>query len=192
MTARITDMINKAGFYSLSFDASNKGHKKMFPFVVNYFTIERGIERAVIEVIELVNETADHIVASLREVLQMNNINIQNMSSIGADNTNVNYGRIHSVFSLLKSDVPNLEKGISSSRKKKFLLTIMCSLLGNCFSHVLNNSVKSSHRYLVIDVELILSKLYGHFASSTKRVESLKEYFDFVEQDHLVRHILYD
>jgi hypothetical protein len=114
-------MINKSVFYSLSFDASNKGHKKMFPFVVNYFTVERGIERAVIEVIELVNETADHIVASLREVLQMNNINIQNMTSIGADNTNVNYGRIHSVFSLLKSDVPNLMKGVSLSKKKKYV-----------------------------------------------------------------------
>ncbi|CAF4737511.1 unnamed protein product [Rotaria sp. Silwood2] len=83
----------------------------MFPFVVNYFTV-RGIERSVIEVIELVNETADHIVASLREVLQMNNIDIQNMTSIGADNTNVNYGRIHSVFSLLKSDIPHLKKGV--------------------------------------------------------------------------------
>ncbi|CAF4778796.1 unnamed protein product, partial [Rotaria sp. Silwood2] len=59
----------------------------MFPFVVNYFPV-RGIERSMIEVIELVNETADHIVASLREVLQMNNIDIQNMTSIGADNTN--------------------------------------------------------------------------------------------------------
>ncbi|CAF1427499.1 unnamed protein product [Rotaria magnacalcarata] len=167
MTAKITQMINKTGFYSLSFDASNKGHKKMFPFVINYFTVEGGIERSVIEVIELVNETADYIVASLREVLQMNNINIQNMTSIGADNTNVNYGRNHSVFSLLKSDVPNLMKG-------------------NCFSHVLNNAVKTSHTHLMIDVESILSKLYGHFSSSTKRVESLKEYFDFVEQDHLL------
>jgi hypothetical protein len=91
----------------------------MFPFVVNCFTIERGIERGVIEVVELVNETADYIVDSLREVLQMNDINIQNMTSIGADNTNVNYGRIHSVFSLLKSDVPNLRKGVLLSKKKK-------------------------------------------------------------------------
>jgi hypothetical protein len=67
----------------------------------------------------------------------------------------------------------------------------MCSFLGNCFSHVLSNSVKTSHKHLVIDVESILSKLYGHFSSSTKRVECLKEYFDFVEQDHLVRHISY-
>ena len=120
LTTQAADMINKSVFYSLSFDGSNKGHKKMFPFVINYFTIERGVERTVIEVIELVKETADHITASLREVLQMNDINIQNMTSIGADNTNVNYGRIHSVFSLLKSDIPNLMKGVFLSNTKKY------------------------------------------------------------------------
>ena len=125
MTAKITQIINKTVFYSLSFDASNKDHKKMFPFVINYFTVEGGIERSVIE---LVNETTDYIVASLREVLQMNNINIQNMTSIGADNTNVNYGRNHFVFSLLKSDVPNLMKGLSLSKKKK------CTANSNVFS----------------------------------------------------------
>ncbi|CAM4851363.1 unnamed protein product, partial [Rotaria magnacalcarata] len=165
-TALIIEAINQNHFYSLSFDASNKGHKKMFPFIINYFTMERGIVRSVIEVIEHPHETANHVVASLREVLNMNNIDIKKMTSIGADNTNVNYGQYHSVFSLLKSDFPNLIKG-------------------NCFSHVLNNSIKTSHKCLVIDVESILSKLHGHFSYSAKRVENLKEYFDFVEQDYL-------
>jgi hypothetical protein len=66
----------------------------------------------------------------------------------------------------------------------------MRSLPGNCFPHVLNNGVKISNKHLVIDVEAILSKLYGHFSSSTKRVEGLKEYFDFVEQDHLAKHFI--
>lgn len=85
----------------------------MFPFIINYFTIDRGIVRAVVEVIEQPNETANHIVASLREVLNMNNIDIKNMTSIGADNTNVNYGQYHSVFSLLKSEFSSLMKGSS-------------------------------------------------------------------------------
>ena len=48
---------------------------------MNYFTAERGIERAVLEISELVNETADHIAASRQEVLQMKNIYIQSMTS---------------------------------------------------------------------------------------------------------------
>ena len=58
--------------------------------------------------------------------------------------------------------------------------------LGNRFAHVLNNAVKNSHDLLPIDVELILSKLYSHFSRSAKRVEKLKEYFEFVQQDYLV------
>lgn len=113
LNTKITEAINRSLYYSLSFDASNKGHKKIFPFIINYFTIEQGIVRSVMEVIEQPHETANHVVASLREVLQMNNIDIENLTSIGADNTNVNYGQYHSVFSLLKSDFPNLIKGSS-------------------------------------------------------------------------------
>ena len=85
----------------------------MFPFVINYFTMERGIVRSAIEVIEQPHETANHVVAAVREILKMNNIDIKKMTSIGADNTNVNYGQYHSAFSLLKSDFPHLIKGFS-------------------------------------------------------------------------------
>ena len=85
----------------------------MFLFVINYFTMERGLVRSVTEVIEQPHETADHVVAALRETLKMSNIDIKKMTSIGADNTNVNYRQYHSVFSLLKSDFPHLIKGFS-------------------------------------------------------------------------------
>ena len=85
----------------------------MFLFVTNYFAMERGLVRSVIEVIEQPHETADHVVAALREILKMNNIDIKKMTSIGADNTNVNYGQYHSVFSVLESDFSHLIKGFS-------------------------------------------------------------------------------
>ena len=85
----------------------------MFLFVTNYFAMERGLVRSVIEVIEQSHETADHVVAALREILKMNNIDIKKMTSIGADNTNVNYGQYHSVFSVLGSDFSHLIKGFS-------------------------------------------------------------------------------
>jgi hypothetical protein len=83
----------------------------MFPFILNYFTIESGIVRTVLEVREQPHETADDIVASIRDVLKKNNVDIQQMTAIGADNTNTNYGRYHSVFSIIKLEVPNLMKG---------------------------------------------------------------------------------
>ncbi|CAF3888026.1 unnamed protein product, partial [Rotaria sp. Silwood1] len=90
----------------------------------------------------------------------------QYMTSIGADNTNTNFGCNHSVFSLIKSEVSNLLKG-------------------NCYCHILHNSVKNSHHLLLVDIESSLSQLYSHFSSSSKRVAELKEYFEFVEEDYL-------
>jgi hypothetical protein len=57
----------------------------MFPFIINYFTIESGITQAVLEVLEQPRESAEHIVGALRDVLTKNNIDIKEMTSIGAD-----------------------------------------------------------------------------------------------------------
>jgi hypothetical protein len=50
----------------------------------------------------------------------------------------------------------------------------------------LNNSVKTSHECLLVNIESYLSQLYSHFSSSSKRVAALKEYFEFVQEDYLV------
>ncbi|CAF5037864.1 unnamed protein product, partial [Rotaria sp. Silwood1] len=165
-TSEILRQVKKHRFYSISFDGSSKGNIKMFPFIINHFTLQSGLVKSVLEVVNQPRETADDIVASLRDVLKMNDIDIQYMTSIGADNTNTNFGCNHSVFSLIKSEVSNLLKG-------------------NCYCHILHNSVKNSHHLLLVDIESSLSQLYSHFSSSSKRVAELKEYFEFVEEDYL-------
>jgi len=42
----------------------------MFPFVINYFTVESGIVRSVLEVVEQPREAAEDIVDTLRDVLK--------------------------------------------------------------------------------------------------------------------------
>jgi hypothetical protein len=110
-TTKIIEQVQKSFYYSMSFDGSSKTNIKMFPFVINYFTIESGITRAVLEVLEQPRESAEHIVSTLRDVLTKNNIDIIKMTSIGADNTNINFGRHHSVFTIIKREVLNLLKG---------------------------------------------------------------------------------
>lgn len=83
----------------------------MFPFVISYFTIQTGFVRSVLEVVEQPREAAENIVERLRGVLQKHNLDIQKLTSIGADNTNVNFGKNHSVFSIVKLEVLNLFKG---------------------------------------------------------------------------------
>ena len=62
--------------------------------------------------------------------------------------------------------------------------------LGNCYSHILHNSVKHAHRVLTIDIEQILLSMYAHFSRSAKRISELKQYYEFYEQDFKVRIIL--
>ena len=83
----------------------------MFPFIFNYFTVQCGIMRSVLEVVEQPRESADNIVETLRGVLKKHNLDIQHLTSLGADNTNGNYGRHHSVFSIMQTEVPDLLKG---------------------------------------------------------------------------------
>jgi hypothetical protein len=44
--------------------------------------------------------------------MENHQLDIQNLTSIGADNANVNFGKQHSVFKLFKDRCPRLVKGI--------------------------------------------------------------------------------
>ena len=59
--------------------------------------------------------------------------------------------------------------------------------LSNCYSHILHNSVKHAHRVLPIDIEHILLSIYSHFSRSAKRINELKQYYEFYEQDFKVK-----
>ncbi|CAF5111813.1 unnamed protein product, partial [Rotaria sp. Silwood1] len=170
-TRKLIDDLSKAQFYSISVDASNKGNRKMFPFAVQYFA-ETGVARGLVEFIEDPHESANDIVKNICKIIKDHNLKIENLTSLGADNANVNFGEYHSVFKLLKDLQPRLRKG-------------------NCYGHVLHNSVKTAHDDLPIDIETILCKAYSYFSRSAKRLESLKEYFEFVQVDFdvLLKHI---
>ncbi|CAM2723326.1 unnamed protein product [Rotaria socialis] len=170
-TNKVIDDLLKAQYYSLSVDASNKGNCKIFPFAVQYFS-PTGVRRGLIEFISDPHEAAVDIFNNICKIIDDNKLLIENLTSYGADNANVNYGEHHLVFQFLKSKVPHLLKG-------------------NCFCHVLHNAVHAAHDELPIDIEAILCKLYSYFSRSAKRIESLKEYFEFVQTEFsvLLQHI---
>ncbi|CAF5137609.1 unnamed protein product, partial [Rotaria sp. Silwood1] len=135
-TKRVIDDLLNSRFYSLSIDASNKGNCKMFPFTVQYFS-EIGVSRGLMEFISDPNEAAVDIFKNICKIIDDYKIKFENLTCYGADNTNVNFGEYHSVFKLLKDEVPHLLKG-------------------NCYCHVLHNGVKTAHGDLPIDIETIL------------------------------------
>ncbi|CAF3323784.1 unnamed protein product [Rotaria socialis] len=100
-TCKILDEVSKARFYSISFDASNKGNTKTCPFVIQYLS-DVGVKRDLINFLEDSREAALDIFKNIIKAIDDHQLNIYKLTSIGPDNANANFGEYHSVFKLLK------------------------------------------------------------------------------------------
>jgi len=159
--------------YSIACDASNRGNKKMFPCVIRYFTVEKGIQNKIIEFYEDANETAIAISQKIIEILIKAGLPAKNMISFSADNASINFGKHHSVYKLLKDEHnPNL-------------------IAANCLCHVLNNSIRQANKKLPYDIENLVIKVYNEFSVSAQNVEQLKDCLEFVnlEYENILRHV---
>jgi hypothetical protein len=85
----------------------------MLPIVAQYFS-DFGVKHGIIEFIEQQNESADGLFANIKYVLESYALELEKLSSLGSDNTNVNVGNKHSVFSLFNELIPCLIQGKTS------------------------------------------------------------------------------
>ncbi|CAF3824297.1 unnamed protein product [Rotaria sp. Silwood1] len=108
-TSKLIDDISEARFYSISFDASNKGNIKTYPFIVQYFS-DIGVKRGILQFVDDPRESASDVFNNAMKVIENYQLDIRNLTSIGADNANVNFGEHHSVFKLFKDLCPCLVK----------------------------------------------------------------------------------
>ncbi|CAF3947623.1 unnamed protein product, partial [Rotaria sp. Silwood1] len=138
----IQDLQNVA-YFSICYDASNKENTKMLPII------------------------ADGLFVNIKYVLESHGLELEKLSSLGSDNTNVNVGNNHSVFSLFNELISRL-------------------IRGNCYCHVLHNSVKHGNNHLLFDVEAAILRIYSHFCRSSVRSQELGKYFEFVDQEQNV------
>ncbi|CAF0928412.1 unnamed protein product [Didymodactylos carnosus] len=74
------------------------------------FGTGNGVKRDLIGIVEQATETAIGIKNTLKDVLTKNDVDLKKIVSLGADNISVNYGCNHSVYVLLKEEIPNLRK----------------------------------------------------------------------------------
>ncbi|CAF2055663.1 unnamed protein product [Rotaria magnacalcarata] len=96
-------------FFSICYDASNKGNIKIVPIVVQFFS-KTGVKHWILEFIEQMHESADDLFANIEYVLEANELKLNQLVSLGSDNTNVNVGNHHSVFTLFEKLLPGLMK----------------------------------------------------------------------------------
>ncbi|CAF4524758.1 unnamed protein product, partial [Rotaria sp. Silwood2] len=99
-TQQLLDNLKKSSYFSLLYDASNKGNAKLFPFCVQFLSVI-----GIIDLIDDANESAIKICANARQLLLDNGLDMHGLTALRADNTNVNVGDNHSVYSLFKDEV---------------------------------------------------------------------------------------
>ncbi|CAF1451090.1 unnamed protein product, partial [Adineta steineri] len=171
LTDYIINELKSVSSFSICYDASNKGNAKMVPIVVQFFS-KTGVKHGILEFIEQMHESADALITNIKYVLEANELKLNQLVSLGSDNTNVNVGCHHSVFALFEKLIPGVIKG-------------------SCYCHVLHNSVKHANEHLLFDIETALLKIYSHFCRSSVRSQELIKYLEFVdkEQQVILKHI---
>jgi len=99
-------------------------------------------------------------------------LEVKNVSAYSADNASVNYGCQKSVFTALHSVNNNIVKA-------------------NCNAHVVHNTLRKMTDVLDVDVETIVTSIYGHFSISANRCTQLQEFFEFVDTEYhdILRHV---
>ncbi|CAF3611196.1 unnamed protein product [Rotaria sp. Silwood1] len=108
-TQHLLDDLKKSSYFSLLYDASNKGNAKLFPFCVQFLSAT-GVRKGIIDLIDDADESAIKIFANAHQLLLDNGLDIHGLTALGVDNTNVNVGDNHSVYSLFKDEVPDILK----------------------------------------------------------------------------------
>lgn len=83
-------------------------HLHIFLF---YFPTCFFFHLGLIEFIEDPHEAATDIYTNACKIINYYELKMENLTSIGADNTNVNFGKYHSVFQLFKNDLPHIRQG---------------------------------------------------------------------------------
>lgn len=113
----------KPKYFSLSTDASNMKNRKMFPICLQYFTIDSGIKKKLLDFVEQNDEKSAEIADMLISNLNDKGLEVKNVSAYSADNASVNYGCQKSVLTALHSVNNNIVKA-------------------NCNAHVVHNTLR--------------------------------------------------
>ncbi|XP_043926246.1 phosphatidylinositol-glycan biosynthesis class X protein isoform X1 [Protopterus annectens] len=154
-----------SSYFSISSDASNKGNKKMFPLVLQYFHRSDGIQQKLLDIYEDHNESAESVVTKIKDILLQKGLQLQQVSSYSADNASFTYWKHHSISKHLQTEMPHI-------------------IPVNNLCHVLHNCGKDANKTLAkYDVEMLVLKLHSEFSSSNEDVAHLKDVLAFLDQD---------
>ena len=150
-------------------DASNHKAFKLYPTLVQYFNIEKGIQCKILDLSEIPGETSDIIANHLKEILIKNNLT-KKVIGMSADNSNTNFGGLkrrglNNIYTKMKSHLNSNIFGIG------------------CNAHIISNAISTATEELSVSPEIIIPQIYLYFRNYTVRTETLKEFCDMNETE---------
>ncbi|KAL4126210.1 hypothetical protein QTP88_010436 [Uroleucon formosanum] len=154
----IVEKLRLGVFYSISTDASNHGHIKLFPIIVRFYSPDNGISTCLLDFYEDPDEKAIDIYNNIKNRIKALDLDFTNVSAYSADNANVNFGKNNSVYKLVSQDNANI-------------------LPAGCSAHMIHNVIRYAMEKCEFDVENLVLKVYGQLSYYAQRVQTLKEHF---------------
>lgn len=145
--------LKNCSFYGISTDASNHKSDKIFPLLIQYFTLN-GMKIKLLKTESLKGESSEIVANYIADILKNLGIELEKCNAFGADNANVNFGG-------------RLQRGSNN------VFTRLKSLLGcnleavGCPAHVLNNALHAAGDKLSCDAEQIIHAIHKYFSIYT-------------------------
>jgi len=165
----LDNLVNAIGQkrYSLIIDESTDvSVTKYLCMCVKYFdTTENRILTDFLGILEVERATAIDLHKSIIEYLQRIGIPLRNMIAISTDGASNLCGRNHSVYTLLKRDVPNLQ-------------------LMRCTCHSLHLCSSKASEELPSSLDFVAREIFNWFSISPLRKINYKKTFDLINSDN--------
>lgn len=125
----ILENLSKHHPFSLSTDASNKGHIKTFPMMLRYFDKQEGTKTKLLKFYSSNSEKSHDIAQCLVRSLEEANLSVKDVTAYGADNASVNFGKKQSVF-------------VELQKLNEDIIPV------GCVCHIIHNTGKNGQRAL--------------------------------------------
>jgi hypothetical protein len=160
--ASLIEDIGDSGYSLIVNELTDVSTVKYLCICIQFYSTRR--KKHVTECLGLIvveNGTAEVLYSATKQYLEKSNLKISNLLGIGTDGANSLCGANHSLYSLLKENVPNFK-------------------LVRCVCHSLNNACSKAIDELPTHVEFLCREIYSWFSVSSNRKIEYEKTFSLI------------
>ena len=155
--------IGDSGYSLLLDESTDFSVTKLLGIVIRYYSLaKKSIVSTYLAVVELTDCTADGIVSTLKQCLQVKGLNLFKLLAIGTDNASVMIGVNKGVFVKLRQEIPHLQ-----------LIKCVCHSLHLAISH-------ATAEFLPRNLDFLIRETYNWFSHSATRQLTYKELYRLI------------